>query len=96
MSVFASLRCASRARVAPSFARRAALVQKPAFQRAAFSSSASKLAGDVDAHDPHHEESFEEFTARYAARGLFLSRILGMGWRMMGGSPMARGRDGGS
>ncbi|KAM0723597.1 hypothetical protein Q7P37_000584 [Cladosporium fusiforme] len=64
MSVFAALRCASRARVAPSFARRA-IVQKPAFQRAAFSNSASKLSGDVDAHDPHHEESFEEFTARY-------------------------------
>ncbi|KAK6430234.1 Cytochrome c oxidase subunit 6 [Oleoguttula sp. CCFEE 5521] len=22
-------------------------------------------AADIDAHDPHHEESFEEFTARY-------------------------------
>jgi hypothetical protein len=36
-------------------------------QRAAFSVSAGRFAGDVDAHDPHHEESFEEFTARYAA-----------------------------
>ncbi|KAF2220768.1 cytochrome c oxidase, subunit VA/VI [Elsinoe ampelina] len=23
------------------------------------------MSADVDAHDPHHEESFEEFTARY-------------------------------
>ena len=33
----------------------------------AFSTAGRKLA-DVDAHDPHHEESFEEFTARYAKR----------------------------
>jgi len=31
---------------------------------AAFSTASRRLA-DVDAHDPHHEESFEEFTARY-------------------------------
>ncbi|CAK4016931.1 Cytochrome c oxidase subunit 6, mitochondrial [Lecanosticta acicola] len=30
---------------------------------AAFSSAGRRLA--EDAHDPHHEESFEEFTARY-------------------------------
>ncbi|KAL9530745.1 Cytochrome c [Sphaerulina musiva] len=30
----------------------------------AFSTASRKLA-DHDAHDPHHEESFEEFTARY-------------------------------
>lgn len=41
-------------------------MQQPV-QRAAFSVSAGRFAGDVDAHDPHHEESFEEFTARYAA-----------------------------
>jgi hypothetical protein len=67
MSVSALIRCASRARATP-FARpapRALFVQQPV-QRAAFSVSASKFAGDVDAHDPHHEESFEEFTARYA------------------------------
>lgn len=40
-------------------------MQQPV-QRAAFSVSAGRFAGDVDAHDPHHEESFEEFTARYA------------------------------
>jgi cytochrome c oxidase subunit 5a len=65
MSVSALLRSASRARAVASFARpapRAVFKQ----QRAAFSVSASKFAGDVDAHDPHHEESFEEFTARYA------------------------------
>ncbi|KAG9804566.1 COX5A-domain-containing protein, partial [Aureobasidium melanogenum] len=28
-------------------------------------SVASVKRADVDAHDPHHEESFEEFTARY-------------------------------
>lgn len=64
MSAAAFIRSASRARVAP-FARRA-FVQKPVFQRAAFSAGPSRLAGaDVDAHDPHHEESFEDFTARY-------------------------------
>jgi hypothetical protein len=41
-------------------------------QRAAFSVSAGRFAGDVDAHDPHHEESFEEFTARYACFLCFL------------------------
>ncbi|KAF7194221.1 Cytochrome c oxidase subunit 6, mitochondrial [Pseudocercospora fuligena] len=35
---------------------------KPA--TSAFSTASRKLA-DHDAHDPHHEESFEEFTARY-------------------------------
>ena len=67
MSVSALIRSATRARATP-FARqapRALFVQQPV-QRAAFSVSASKFAGDVDAHDPHHEESFEEFTARYA------------------------------
>lgn len=66
MSVSALIRSATRARVTP-FARQAprALFVQPV-QRAAFSVSASKFAGDVDAHDPHHEESFEEFTARYA------------------------------
>jgi cytochrome c oxidase subunit 5a len=67
MSVSALIRCASRARATP-FARpatRALFVQQPV-QRAAFSVSAGRFAGDVDAHDPHHEESFEEFTARYA------------------------------
>ncbi|KAF2153561.1 COX5A-domain-containing protein [Myriangium duriaei CBS 260.36] len=28
-------------------------------------SATTRVAADVDAHDPHHEESFEEFTARY-------------------------------
>ncbi|GAB7330714.1 hypothetical protein MBLNU13_g02269t1 [Cladosporium sp. NU13] len=66
MSVSALIRCATRARATP-FARpaqRALFVQQPV-QRAAFSVSAGRFAGDVDAHDPHHEESFEEFTARY-------------------------------
>jgi cytochrome c oxidase subunit 5a len=68
MSVSALIRCASRARATTPFARaapRALFVQQPV-QRAAFSVSAGRFAGDVDAHDPHHEESFEEFTARYA------------------------------
>lgn len=30
-----------------------------------FTSSRTILAGAADPHDPHHEESFEEFTARY-------------------------------
>ncbi|KAK4981630.1 Cytochrome c oxidase subunit 6 [Elasticomyces elasticus] len=30
-----------------------------------FSTSVRRAAGDRDPHDPHHEESFEEFTARY-------------------------------
>jgi cytochrome c oxidase subunit 5a len=67
MSVSALIRSATRARATP-FARqapRALFVQQPV-QRAAFSVSAGRLAGDIDAHDPHHEESFEEFTARYA------------------------------
>ncbi|KAM0708022.1 hypothetical protein Q7P35_004671 [Cladosporium inversicolor] len=64
MSVSALIRSATRARATP-FARpaqRALFVQQPV-QRAAFSVSAGRFAGDVDAHDPHHEESFEEFTA---------------------------------
>ena len=46
-------------------------MQQPV-QRAAFSVSAGRFAGDVDAHDPHHEESFEEFTARYAVPVMLL------------------------
>jgi len=67
MSVSALIRSATRARVTPFVrqAPRALFVQQPV-QRAAFSASTSRLGGDVDAHDPHHEESFEEFTARYA------------------------------
>jgi hypothetical protein len=87
MSVSALIRSASRARVTP-FARqapRAIFVQQPV-QRAAFSASTSRFAGDVDAHDPHHEESFEEFTARYADFVLFLgSRWEDWGYSIVGG-----------
>ncbi|KAI5365533.1 Putative cytochrome c oxidase, subunit Va/VI [Septoria linicola] len=37
---------------------------KPTTSTNTFSTATRKLA-DHDAHDPHHEESFEEFTARY-------------------------------
>lgn len=59
-------RLAARAARAPT--PRLARFQTPA--RFALSSqttrsfSASVKVADVDAHDPHHEESFEEFTAR--------------------------------
>nr|POE65622.1 cytochrome c oxidase subunit 6, mitochondrial [Quercus suber] len=43
--------------------RRSAFV-RPAVCSQSFSTSLSRRA-DHDAHDPHHEESFEEFTARY-------------------------------
>jgi len=33
-------------------------------QQRTFSASRAVLAGGHDPHDPHHEESFEEFTAR--------------------------------
>jgi hypothetical protein len=36
-------------------------------QRGFALSARRTAAADVDAHDPHHEESFEEFTARYVA-----------------------------
>lgn len=81
MSVSALIRSATRARATP-FARpaqRALFVQQPV-QRAAFSVSAGRFAGDVDAHDPHHEESFEEFTARYAVP---VFAVLGEGRRML-------------
>ncbi|QIX01776.1 hypothetical protein AMS68_007293 [Peltaster fructicola] len=61
----AALRCVARSRL-PAFrpaivARRQPLnVIKPA----AFSTTV-KRSSDPDPHDPHHEESFEEFTARY-------------------------------
>jgi hypothetical protein len=81
MSVSALIRSATRARATP-FARqapRALFVQQPV-QRAAFSVSAGRLAGDIDAHDPHHEESFEEFTARYAWFFVFLGERIGGWW----------------
>lgn len=58
------LRIAARAARAP--APRAARIQTPARWAAnqTRSFSASVKVADVDAHDPHHEESFEEFTAR--------------------------------
>lgn len=89
MSVSALIRCASRARVTP-FARQAPRAAFAApVQRAAFSVSASRFSGDVDAHDPHHEESFEEFTARYADLVLALLEGNGgrercNGWRRVG------------
>jgi hypothetical protein len=36
---------------------------KPAIS--SFSTRAAMRMPDADPHDPHHEESFEEFTARY-------------------------------
>lgn len=61
----------SAALVRSRFALRPALrVQKPAVSRAAqFSMAArrSAAATETDAYDPHHEESFEEFTARYVS-----------------------------
>jgi hypothetical protein len=96
MSVSALIRSAGRARATP-FARPAprALFMK---QRAAFSVSAGRFAGDIDAHDPHREESFEEFTARYACFLCFLGgeareRVLWVGWgRWKGGDMVMHGK----
>lgn len=67
MSSAAFARFAVRAR---TVARPACRVQKQTIRlqpaTCAFSTSTRKLATDTDPHDPHHEESFEEFTARYA------------------------------
>ncbi|KAL1304166.1 hypothetical protein AAFC00_000593 [Neodothiora populina] len=65
------MQCTSLLRIAARAARapqpRVARVQVPA--RCSLSQTrtfvASARLADVDAHDPHHEESFEEFTARY-------------------------------
>lgn len=60
----ASLYNTQACRVRPVRAFQAAQL-KPA--TAAFSSASRRMAGDPDPHDPHHEESFEEFTARYVS-----------------------------
>ncbi|GAB7360576.1 hypothetical protein MBLNU230_g0460t1 [Neophaeotheca triangularis] len=66
MSSAAFARFAVRAR---TVARPACRVQKQTIRlqpaTCAFSTSTRKLATDTDPHDPHHEESFEDFTARY-------------------------------
>lgn len=57
------LRIAARAARAPApRAARQTPARWAANQTRSF--SASVKVADVDAHDPHHEESFEEFTAR--------------------------------
>ncbi|KAK3073293.1 Cytochrome c oxidase subunit 6 [Teratosphaeriaceae sp. CCFEE 6253] len=57
----APLQCRLRPATRPQ-----AQVQVQAVKPAAcFSTRGSALRADIDAHDPHHEESFEEFTARY-------------------------------
>lgn len=55
-----------RSRFALRPAAPALRVQKPAVARAAFSTGLRRFAShqETDAYDPHHEESFEEFTAR--------------------------------
>lgn len=64
------MQCTSLLRVAARAARatqpRVARIQTPArwALNTTRSFSASVRVADVDAHDPHHEESFEEFTAR--------------------------------
>ncbi|KAJ9629775.1 Cytochrome c oxidase subunit 6 [Taxawa tesnikishii (nom. ined.)] len=60
------LRIATRAARAPAPWRSASRIQpqRLAVQSRTFSASL-KAAADHDPHDPHHEESFEEFTARY-------------------------------
>lgn len=60
----ASLYNTQACRVRPMRAFQAAQL-KPT--TAAFSSASRRMAGDPDPHDPHHEESFEEFTARYVS-----------------------------
>ncbi|KAG9676660.1 COX5A-domain-containing protein, partial [Aureobasidium melanogenum] len=59
------LRIAARAVRAPAQPRLQVASRVQRLNQARTFSVASVKRADVDAHDPHHEESFEEFTARY-------------------------------
>ncbi|KAH0293856.1 COX5A-domain-containing protein [Aureobasidium namibiae CBS 147.97] len=59
------LRIAARAVRAPAQPRIQVASRIQRLNQARTFSVASIKRADVDAHDPHHEESFEEFTARY-------------------------------
>ncbi|KAG9519780.1 COX5A-domain-containing protein, partial [Aureobasidium melanogenum] len=59
------LRIAARAVRAPAQPRIQVASRVQRLNQARTFSVASVKRADVDAHDPHHEESFEEFTARY-------------------------------
>ncbi|KAG9966319.1 COX5A-domain-containing protein, partial [Aureobasidium melanogenum] len=59
------LRIAARAVRAPVQPRIQVASRVQRLNQARTFSVASVKRADVDAHDPHHEESFEEFTARY-------------------------------
>ncbi|CAD0114665.1 unnamed protein product [Aureobasidium uvarum] len=58
-------RIAARAVRAPAQPRIQVASRIQRLNQARTFSVASVKRADVDAHDPHHEESFEEFTARY-------------------------------
>jgi len=58
------LRIAARAARAPAQPRIQVASRIQRLNQARTFSVASIKRADVDAHDPHHEESFEEFTAR--------------------------------
>jgi len=62
-SLFRVAARASRYSARPAL-RPAARPLSPRTAAASFATTA-RWRKDVDAHDPHHEESFEEFTARY-------------------------------
>ncbi|KAK8203553.1 Cytochrome c oxidase subunit 6 [Zalaria obscura] len=66
MSSASFLRIAARAARTPAPLRAASRfqIQRLPAQTRTFSAGIRRLA-DPDPHDPHHEESFEEFTARY-------------------------------
>jgi len=77
MSPSLVLRAALRAR--PSAIVRVArtpLTIRPA--TAAFTNSALRREGAKDPHDPHGEETFEEFTARYVGLGMGSWEVLGL------------------
>lgn len=57
-------RIAARAVRAPAQPRVQVASRIQRLNQARTFSVASVKRADVDAHDPHHEESFEEFTAR--------------------------------
>ncbi|KAG8628267.1 hypothetical protein KVT40_004140 [Elsinoe batatas] len=71
MSATAVFRLAARSRCTVRAARFA--IARPSTTSQVFQSTknvrgfavSARMSADVDAHDPHHEESFEEFTARY-------------------------------
>ena len=64
------LRLAARAARAPAQPRFQVASRVQRLNQARTFSVASVRLADHDAHDPHHEESFEDFTARSA---IFLS-----------------------